>query len=199
MTSCALLAAPRAMPVSPSRASSSTTPRRAPYSSMSSFAPSSRAICLWESTAGRCRARLMHFATLGTRSRSTFWCSMSCEALRRLITHQKPIPTFLQVRDALTLEVLTRGLHTPASTTSSPSTTSKALVAAPAPSSASPTTSLLSSPTLGPSGGGRRPWGSPRTWWWGSWDAERTLMSPRRGGLNRRDDRIKLFPPNHLS
>jgi hypothetical protein len=28
---------------------------------------------------------------------------------------------------------------------------------------------------------------------------ERTLMSPRRGGLNRRDDRIKLFPPNHLS
>jgi predicted nucleic acid-binding Zn-ribbon protein len=28
---------------------------------------------------------------------------------------------------------------------------------------------------------------------------ERTLMSPRGGGVNRRDDQIKLFLPKHLS
>jgi hypothetical protein len=29
--------------------------------------------------------------------------------------------------------------------------------------------------------------------------SERTLMSPRRGGVNRRDDRFKIFLPKHLS
>jgi DNA repair exonuclease SbcCD ATPase subunit len=29
--------------------------------------------------------------------------------------------------------------------------------------------------------------------------SERTLMSPRGGGVNRRDNQIKLFPPKHLS
>jgi hypothetical protein len=77
----------------------------------------------------------------------------SYEALRTLITHQRPTPTFLQVRDALTLEELTRGLHTPASTTS---TTFRAFVATPPPSSASSPASLLGAPPLGPSGGGGR-------------------------------------------
>jgi hypothetical protein len=53
----------------------------------------------------------------------------SYEAVRTLLTHQQPPPTFLQVCDALTLEELTRGHHTPASTTPS-SSTSRALVAA---------------------------------------------------------------------
>jgi hypothetical protein len=39
--------------------------------------------------------------------------SESYAALRTMFTHQKPTPTFLQLRDALTLEELTRGLHTP--------------------------------------------------------------------------------------
>jgi hypothetical protein len=33
----------------------------------------------------------------------------------------------------------------------------------------------------------------------GQWAAERTLMSPRGGGVNRRDDQFKLFSPKHLS
>jgi hypothetical protein len=61
----------------------------------------------------------------------------SYEVVQTLLTHQQPPPTFLQVRDALTLEELTRGHHTPASTRPS-SSTSRALVAAPPPSSASP-------------------------------------------------------------
>jgi hypothetical protein len=44
--------------------------------------------------------------------------------VRTLLTHQQPPPTFLQVRDALTLEELTRGQHTPGSTS-----TPRALVA----------------------------------------------------------------------
>jgi hypothetical protein len=78
----------------------------------------------------------------------------SCyEALRTLITHQRPPPTFLEVCDALTLENLTRGLDTPASTTS---TTYRALIAAPPPSSASPPASLLGAPPPGQSEGGGR-------------------------------------------
>jgi hypothetical protein len=73
--------------------------------------------------------------------------------VRTLLTHQQPPPTFLEVRDALTLEELTRGLRTPTSTTPS-SSTSRALVAAPPPSSASPPASLLGVPPPGPSGGG---------------------------------------------
>jgi hypothetical protein len=68
----------------------------------------------------------------------------SYEAVRTLLTHQQPPPTFLQVCDALTLE-LTRGHQTPASTTPS-SSTSRALVAAPPPSSVSPPASLLGAP-----------------------------------------------------
>jgi hypothetical protein len=79
----------------------------------------------------------------------------SYEAMRTLLTHQQPPPTFLQVRDALTLEELTRGHHTPASAVPS-SSTSRVLVAAPPPSSASPLASLLGAPPPGPSGGGGR-------------------------------------------
>jgi hypothetical protein len=80
--------------------------------------------------------------------------------VRTLLTHQQPPPTFLQVRDALTLEELTRGHHTPASTTPS-SSISHALVTAPPPSSTLPPASLLGAPPPGPSGvgggrGGRR-------------------------------------------
>jgi hypothetical protein len=77
------------------------------------------------------------------------------KAVRTLLTHQQPPPTFLQVRDALTLEELTRGLHTPTSTTSSASfSTSRALIAAPPPSFASLPASLLGAPPPGASGGG---------------------------------------------
>jgi hypothetical protein len=82
----------------------------------------------------------------------------SYEAVRTLLTHQQPSPTFLQVRGALTLEELTRGHHTPASTS-----TPRALVAAPPPSSALPPTSLLGAPP-GPSWGGG-PWGPARSLW----------------------------------
>jgi hypothetical protein len=75
--------------------------------------------------------------------------------MRTLLTHQQPPPTFLQARDAPTLEELTQGHHTPASTTPS-SSTSRALVAAPPPSSTSPPASLFGAPPLGPSGGGGR-------------------------------------------
>jgi hypothetical protein len=75
------------------------------------------------------------------------------EAVQTLLTHQQPPPTFLQVCDALTLEELTRGHQSPASTTPS-SSTSRALVTAPPPSSASPPASLLGAPPPGPSGGG---------------------------------------------
>jgi hypothetical protein len=88
----------------------------------------------------------------------------SYEGVRTLLTHQQPPPTFLQVRDALTLEELTRGHHTPASTTPS-SYTSCALVVAPPPSSASPPASLLGAPSPGRAGVGGRgtPTQAPRT------------------------------------
>jgi hypothetical protein len=79
----------------------------------------------------------------------------SYEAVRTLLTHQQPPPTFLQVRDTLTLEELTWGHHTPVSTTTS-SSTSRALVTAPPPSSVSLPASLVGAPPPGPSGGGGR-------------------------------------------
>ena len=72
--------------------------------------------------------------------------------LRTFITRQRPFPSFLQVRDDLVLEEITRG---PATGSSSSST---ALVAAPPASSASPATSLLGAPPPEPSGGGRGGW-----------------------------------------
>jgi hypothetical protein len=77
----------------------------------------------------------------------------SYEAVRTLLTHQQPPPTFLQVRDALTLEELTRSHHSPASTMPS-SSTSRELVTAPPPSSASPLASLLGAPPPGQVGVG---------------------------------------------
>jgi hypothetical protein len=103
------------------------------------------------------RARPMRFTSSGTVPEHVSVLNVvrglpSCyEALRTLITHQRPPPTFLEVRDALTLEKLTRGLDTPASTTS---TTSRALIAAPPPSSASPPASLLGAPPPGRAGVG---------------------------------------------
>jgi hypothetical protein len=79
----------------------------------------------------------------------------SYEAVQTLLTHQQPPTTFLQVRDALTLEELTRGHHTPASKKPS-SSISRALVATPPPSSALPLASLLGAlhPELSGGGGG---------------------------------------------
>jgi hypothetical protein len=76
----------------------------------------------------------------------------SYEAVRTLLTHQQLPPTFLQVCDAVTLEELTQGHHTPPSTTPS-SSTSRALIAAP-PSSALPPASLLGAPPRAEQGWG---------------------------------------------
>ena len=64
--------------------------------------------------------------------------------LKTWITRQRPFPSFLQVRDDLVLEEITRG---PA--TGSSSSSSTALVAAPPTSSASLATSLLGAPPTG--------------------------------------------------
>jgi hypothetical protein len=117
----------------------------------------------------------------------------SYEAVRTLLTHQQPPPTFLQVRDALTLEELTRGQHTLASTTTS-SSTSRALVAAPPPSSASPPASLLGAPPPGPSGGGGA-WGPSWTQWWGSWDAAPLGSDPPSRSSSRRCALADRLPP----
>ena len=65
--------------------------------------------------------------------------------LRTWITRQRPFPFFLQVRDDLVLEEITRG-----PTTSSSSSSSTALVAAPPASSTLPATSLPGAPPTGP-------------------------------------------------
>jgi hypothetical protein len=108
--------------------------------------------------------------------------------VRTLLTHQQPSPT-LQVRDALTLEELTRGHHTPASTST------RALIAAPPPPSASPPASLLGAPPPGPSGGGgggaRPPW----THWWGSWDAAHPGSDPPSCSSSRRCALADRLPP----
>jgi hypothetical protein len=79
--------------------------------------------------------------------------------LKCWIARQRPFPTFLQVRDDLALEEITRGLA-PGSSSPNPA----ALVAAPPASSAAPATSLLGAAPAGPTGGGgergrRRRWG----------------------------------------
>ena len=72
--------------------------------------------------------------------------SSTYDHLRTWITRQRPFPSFLQVRDDLVLEEITRG---PATGLSS----STALVAAPPDSSTSPATSLLGAPPTGQTGG----------------------------------------------
>ncbi|XP_025801768.1 uncharacterized protein LOC112881316 [Panicum hallii] len=74
--------------------------------------------------------------------------SSTYDHLKCWITRQRPFPTFLQVRDDLALEELTRGL---APGSSSPSA---ALVTAPPSSSAAPATSLLGAAPAGQTGGG---------------------------------------------
>ena len=69
--------------------------------------------------------------------------------LRTWITRQRPFPSFLQVRDDLVLEEITRGLA-PGSSSSTPT----ALVAAPPASSAAPATSLLGAAPAGQTKGG---------------------------------------------
>jgi hypothetical protein len=67
--------------------------------------------------------------------------------LKSWIARQRPFPTFLQVRDDLTLEEITRGLA-PGSSSPNPA----ALVAAPSASSAAPATSLLGATPAGQTG-----------------------------------------------
>jgi len=73
--------------------------------------------------------------------------------LRTWITRQWPFPSFLQVRDDLVLEEITKGPMTGSSSSPGSST---ALVATPSSSSAPPATSLLGAPPPEPSGGGGR-------------------------------------------
>ena len=70
--------------------------------------------------------------------------SSTYDHLKSWIARQRPFPSFLQVRDDLALEEITRGLAP-----GSPSSTSTALVAAPPASSAAPATSLLGAAPAG--------------------------------------------------
>jgi len=81
--------------------------------------------------------------------------------LRTWITRQQPFPSFLQVRDDLVLEEITKGPMTGSSSTSS-----TALVATPPSSSALPATSLLGAPPPGPSEGGGGASSARGAWWW---------------------------------
>jgi len=92
--------------------------------------------------------------------------SSTYDHLKTWITRQRPFPSFLQVRDDLALEEITRGL---APGSSSPTPT--ALVAAPPASSAAPATSLLGAAPAGQTGEGGA-WTSPAggtEWWWYWW------------------------------
>jgi hypothetical protein len=90
--------------------------------------------------------------------------SSTYDHLKCWVTRQRPFPTFLQVRDDLALEEITRGL-VPGSSSPSPA----ALVAAPPAPSAAPATSLLGAAPAGQTGGGGA-WTSPATgWWWWHW------------------------------
>jgi len=75
--------------------------------------------------------------------------SSTYDHLKAWIAHQRPFPTFLQVRDDLALEEITRGLA-PGSSSPTPA----ALVATPPASSAAPATSLLGAAPAGQTGGG---------------------------------------------
>ena len=82
--------------------------------------------------------------------------------LKTWITCQKPFPSFLQVRDDLALEEITRGL---AHGLSSPTLT--ALVAAPPP--LLPPRSLVLLPPGRPEVGGMDVGGGGTGWWWYWW------------------------------
>ena len=75
--------------------------------------------------------------------------SSTYDHLKSWIARQRPFPSFLQVRDDLALEEITRRLAP-----GSPSPTSTALVAAPPASSAASATSLLGAAPAGQTGGG---------------------------------------------
>jgi len=75
--------------------------------------------------------------------------SSTYDHLKGWIARQRPFPTFLQVRDDLALEEITRGLA-PGSSSPTPA----ALVAASPASSAAPATSLLGAAPAGQTGGG---------------------------------------------
>ena len=75
--------------------------------------------------------------------------SSTYDHLKGWIARQRPFPTFLQVRDDLALEEITRGLA-PGSSSPTPA----ALVAAPPASSAAPATSLLGVAPAGQTEGG---------------------------------------------
>ena len=75
--------------------------------------------------------------------------SSTYDHLKGWIARQRPFPTFLQVRDDLALEEITRGLA-PGSSSPTPA----ALVAAPPASSAPPAASLLGAAPAVQTGGG---------------------------------------------
>ena len=87
--------------------------------------------------------------------------SSTYDHLKGWIARQRPFPTFLQVRDDLALEEITRGLAP-----GSPSPTPTALVAALPASSTAPATSHLGAASAGQTGEGGA-WTSPAMgWWW---------------------------------
>ena len=108
----------------------------------------------------------MLFTTSGVRSGlvlNVLWClSSTYDHLKTWITHQRPFPSFLQVRDDLVLEEITRGLAAGSS-----SSTSTMLITAPPASSAAPATSLLGAAPAGQTGGGGGEGGRGRRWWGG--------------------------------
>src|SRR6185295_5106939 len=75
--------------------------------------------------------------------------SSTYDHLKSWIAHQRPFPSFLQVRAYLALEEITRGLA-PGSSSPTPA----ALVDAPPASSAAPATSLLGAAPAEKTGGG---------------------------------------------
>ena len=70
--------------------------------------------------------------------------SSTYDHLKGWIARQRPFPTFLQIRDDLALEEITRGLA-PGSSSPTPA----ALIATPPASSAAPATSLLGATPAG--------------------------------------------------
>ena len=91
--------------------------------------------------------------------------SSTYDHLKGWIARQRPFPTFLQVRDGLALEEITRGL---APGSSSPTQPRSLLLHRPPPLLLPPHSLVLPPPSRPEEG---EPWTSPATggWWWHRW------------------------------